>query len=287
MKLKKIFYSNRHRLIDELKELEYRIDTEYKTDQELSIDNRKTIQKIEKILGLAKEAIKDNKTELAWRLLHCGQRYEIDLYNNFQLKVATSALFFEANRKLKDWRKDTVIGQVGEDGKPRTKSDKDTLRSCYKILHRHFDNDSYKKIITQKQLFILSIISVIAISTFWYLSSDLNLFENITTETYSKARIEIFSSILLFGIMGACLSGLYSLARNTESLKIPKVQMNAMITFSRPLIGAISALVIFVFLISDILNVIPELKMAAVFAVCFVSGFSERLVIKATKLVTP
>ncbi|HLA99530.1 MAG TPA: hypothetical protein VJL34_13845 [Anaerolineales bacterium] len=84
---------------------------------------------------------------------------------------------------------------------------------------------------------------------------------------------------VIFGVLGACISGILTLANSSTRQQIPEKLLNSWVTIARPLVGAVSALAIVVFVLIGILEFgdkSPGLYLAA----AFTAGFSERLLIK-------
>ena len=92
------------------------------------------------------------------------------------------------------------------------------------------------------------------------------------------------ASAMLFGIMGASVSSIFSLAKGSTAARIPDQLVSFWITLARLAVGGMAALVVYAFLLSGLLQIgrpTPGLMLAIAFA----AGFSERLVISAVETV--
>lgn len=96
---------------------------------------------------------------------------------------------------------------------------------------------------------------------------------------YLLGDLRSFAVVLVLGAVGASLSGLLTLARSEESSRIPDLRLRWVFLKYRPVIGAISAIVVVAVLQSGVagLSVTPEAALVA----AFVAGFSERLVTRS------
>ena len=78
------------------------------------------------------------------------------------------------------------------------------------------------------------------------------------------------------GALGGILSMAFSLGRADLTAKIPDVRLSRLVTFTRPLLGATVAIPVLVFIEAGFLKVEGFVGGLAVFAFCFLGGFSER-----------
>jgi hypothetical protein len=76
--------------------------------------------------------------------------------------------------------------------------------------------------------------------------------------------------------LGACISGILRLEKSSAQVNIPDQLQSFVFTIARPLVGAVSALAVVIFVLAGILQMgeqTPGLYLAA----AFLAGFSERL----------
>lgn len=94
----------------------------------------------------------------------------------------------------------------------------------------------------------------------------------------------LFLAIPIFGALGASVSGLLTLSKTLERAAIPERVGNLRLSLARVVVGTVGAMVVFVFLLSGAINIL-NLTYSGVLAVSFVSGFSERLLLRAVQSV--
>jgi len=95
----------------------------------------------------------------------------------------------------------------------------------------------------------------------------------------------MFLTVALFGLLGGTLSAMLKAPESTKSSRIPELTATTRITLLRLCMSAAAAIVIYVFLESDLsdpfLGSLEDIKPYTIFAVSFVAGFTERLVMRA------
>ena len=92
-------------------------------------------------------------------------------------------------------------------------------------------------------------------------------------------------SVVLFGIMGASVSGILTVARTGMETRIPDQLIDFWILLVKIVVGAASALAILVFIYSDVLKYTID-NQAQIMAISFAAGFSERLVTSAVESIS-
>ena len=90
----------------------------------------------------------------------------------------------------------------------------------------------------------------------------------------------ILGYVALFGALGGSLSAIRSVTRGATRSRIPEQIWQGAIVYVRPLFGAAAAVGVYAFMRSGIIQVQTN-NDAAVLAVSFVAGFTERLVTSA------
>lgn len=277
---------SRKRASTKIQQMKQHILTEEDQSDGLAKSEKVLLNQIKSILDKASDALDNGEADLAWQLLHSAKRIQLRLDSKDTLLFKKNALYYEANKKLKSWRKEAVLDyldDVKNDDKP---VNTDALSEAYHILHEHFNNIYTKNRSILKQLFTLSFTAFTALLLFLAVIWNYNITLNNDLTLTSQMPLSVTFSVLLFGIMGACLSAIFSLAGGAQGINIPKLQVNFWITLSRPVVGAISALVIYIFIVSGILFPNQNLNTAGILSISFVAGFSERLIIRAVETVT-
>lgn len=262
------------------------------------------------LLGKVKQALDDGDVDLGWQCLNAAQRMELfglKQVEDGRLEAKARAVLHEADAKLGSWRKKTVLRILADQDK-RELSLKDPVTAdevyyASQLLHEHHNNVYRRLGIIGRQFRILVIVAVLAASGWLLLAPCLveNAHEMASPEdSASEAQAgtqpipapelplddrALLASVALFGILGASMSGILSLASATAETRIPDLLLNSWFTSSRLVVGAIAALAIHVFLLSGLLA-FGERNLALILAVSFAAGFSERLVVRAAETVS-
>jgi uncharacterized membrane protein len=92
--------------------------------------------------------------------------------------------------------------------------------------------------------------------------------------------------VILFGIMGACLSVSQGLLSTDVSAKIPAQQIGAFVVWMRPAIGAAAALVALALLNAKVLTSDPAIP-GIPYLFAFAAGYSERFIVGAIDKINP
>jgi len=235
------------------------------------------------VLGL-----KSADLELGWGAFNAAQRIETQIYNQLltqrEFKAFAGGMFHakavcvytEANKKLDGWRKDTVNSLLSQNNQLKTRIELSDLLQSEEILHEHHSNIYRRLKIVQRQFWWLAMMAIIALVG-WvvFLIFQHQLWQD-KIQVYD---LSLTIQTVIFGVLGACISGILTLANSSTRQQIPEKLLNSWVTIARPLVGAVSALAIVVFVLIGILEFgdkSPGLYLAA----AFTAGFSERLLIK-------
>ena len=235
------------------------------------------------VLGL-----KSADLELGWGAFNAAQRIETQIYNQLLTQRGFKAfaggmfhakavcVYTEANKKLDGWRKDTVNSLLSQNNQLKTRIDLSDLLQSEEILHEHHSNIYRRLKIVQRQFWWLAMMAIIALVG-WvvFLIFQHQLWQD-KIQVYD---LSLTIQTVIFGVLGACISGILTLANSSTRQQIPEKLLNSWVTIARPLVGAVSALAIVVFVLIGILEFgdkSPGLYLAA----AFTAGFSERLLIK-------
>src|SRR3990172_1371924 len=235
------------------------------------------------VLGL-----KSADLELGWGAFNAAQRIETQIYNQLltqrEFKAFAGGMFHakavcvytEANKKLDGWRKDTVNSLLSQNNQLKTRIELSDLLQSEEILHEHHSNIYRRLKIVRRQFWWLAMMAIIALVG-WvvFLIFQHQLWQD-KIQVYD---LSLTIQTVIFGVLGACISGILTLANSSTRQQIPEKLLNSWVTIARPLVGAVSALAIVVFVLIGILEFgdkSPGLYLAA----AFTAGFSERLLIK-------
>jgi len=233
------------------------------------------------LLGRAEQALESRDVELGWRCFNASQRmrlFGLAALKLDDLQVEAQAVLREGSAKLASWRKQAVEDLLSKDGQLIPNVDVTRVFYASQILHEYNDNLYQKLRGIRQQLTVLACIALLAVVAWAILAPPL---------LGSAARIDdpkLVISTVLFGVMGASISGILSLAKGSSEARIPDQLVNSWINLARIAVGAVAALAAYTFLISGLLQ-IGTVTAGLVLAVAFASGFSERLVLRAVETV--
>jgi hypothetical protein len=240
---------------------------------------------IDELLITVEEALEGGDEKIGWRAFQTAQRME--LYGLAELgrlepeKIQAPdilhgramSIYNEAKSKLTGWRKATVMELLVKDDQIKADLRLFDLLDASRILSEHHENVYRRLDIIRRQFNILAVVALLALAT-W-----------IGFSIYSSKIVESVAlslSAIILGTLGACTSGIISLANSSTQERVPEKLLRSWITIARPLVGAISALAIVIFVFEGFFDggsANPESMNTFVHAAAFAAGFSERLLI--------
>ncbi len=228
-------------------------------------------------------ALLKNKLDEGWKYFHAAKRMEIFGYNDDEIKCMAAALQQETEKKLSKWRQKAVFKIIGN---PESKSNSNTLNreNIYLatfIRDEHYDNTYHKISLRRANLLRLFFILILGMITIPILAYFGFFPENI-------GNYKTIISIEFFGILGASLSVAITLTKSSIDLKIPEQVIGSFVTWMRPVIGAIAAVAVNVFLHTGIAGKVFSMDLltdSGVLIIAFVTGFSERVIMRVVKTV--
>jgi hypothetical protein len=243
------------------------------------------------ILSNAEEACNKYMIDDGWRLLHAAARTKVRIYEASEVQNEAIILRQEAE-KLSSWRRKAVLNLIGNPDCPLLQEvSADQLYRAMLIRDEHYNNQAYKDGHLKSTILILvGILSLLLITlTSLYWSNFLPIIPPPLDP--SRFEINLLIGVILFGLLGSTFSAMTKMAESQKPSRIPEQVGAARATFLRVFMGAASALILYIFIKSEVWSSLIsfDLDLAnhnAIFAVSFVSGFSERLVLKALEKVT-
>jgi hypothetical protein len=191
------------------------------------------------------------------------------------LKELAAATLVECREKLERWKVDKVEKRLMENGQIKADISLEDIIEAKIMIDDHDECVTFWSDSIQWQIFILG--SVAFISTLLIL-----IFLGFFSINLSFNNIAFVSSICLFGALGGCVSSIFSFSKISIKIgeELPVLVLNAWLTMARPLVGAVSALVLSTFIISGLVD-LGTVSPYMLLAVSFAAGFSERLIVGA------
>ncbi|HEY3420859.1 MAG TPA: hypothetical protein VGK23_09930 [Methanomassiliicoccales archaeon] len=220
--------------------------------------------------------------ESAWSYYYMSERSllrldwrENEALDSNYLRIVAESIWAEANAKLEPWKKEKVQKLLFDEKTPKPTYTIEEIVQAKRIIDSHDHNVEYKANSVHWQLDVLGTLTMILliIAVFVLTTSDL---------TATLRNLSMLIMICVFGAFGGSISGIFSLSKISmkETAEIPIQSLSGWLTISRPLVGAVSALIIAVFILSGLMDV-GTISPTVILAVSFVSGFSERLILGA------
>ena len=255
------------------------------------------------LLDCADDALRRGELDAGWSFLWEAERTAIDRFNQGSFEVEVSATLSEARNKLGGWRKETVEAAIGLDRNlyGSSPSDVGRLREAMRILHGHHGNTHAKRADMEFQIRALAIITFVVVVILLFLLPSLDPAIGAqagaaTGDVVGDAAVpdrllsvprSLLSAIVLFGVMGACLTGTRSIIARGLKGRRPERSITMWVTLTRPVIGAAAAMATFAVLSAGLLGLSGPSTVWTVLSVAFASGFSEQLVVNAVDKVVP
>lgn len=236
----------------------------------------------ETLLEKAEEALNGNRIDEGWRSFLSAARMEIYGLKDEERKVRAAALAKEAKEKLTDWRQEATLDVLNsEQAKGRNKNiGADALYYATFLRDEGFNTQYFRMAFLRNQLIILLGVMLSAVV----------LLVPIWSPTWFNTTLPtdrgFLCAVILFGVMGGAFSAITSLSRTSIKRRIPQHIVGSWVTVLRPTLGGVGALVAYSLLWTGILK-LGELSAASVLLASFAAGFSERLVVRGVRVLTP
>ena len=224
------------------------------------------------------------RIDTAWHSLKTARRWALYGLYHQDITVFNSqalSIFREGTAKKIDsaWRRNTIKDLLTQDGKKfepiSTANDIGKAFIAQLILDDYQDNIYEKSYILQRRLIFLDVAAGIAIAGWIALAPRLH--EMAALPEKMPVRL-LWLAIVVAGFIGAVTSGFTrSLVSSGSKARIPEQMAEIYISLARLFVGAVSAIGITLILLSGLLNLERVLSLGVIFAVAFISGFTEKL----------
>jgi hypothetical protein len=239
-----------------------------------------------RLLLRAEELISRGEIEQAWSAALSAQRAIFSNPHNLPriARIATT-LRREAD-KITGWRAKAIRDLMfDDDGKPisvNTPADAMRVIDAVSLRDDFAQNTWFKIVLRRRHLRALALMLWSAVIAVLVLSM-LHAFGDFLAEAW------LTWLVVIFGILGAAVSVAQSLLLRDVSDRIPMQQLGALVVWTRPGIGAATALIVFALLhankhIKLLTESATDPSVVAVFS--FVAGYSERFIVGALEKFT-
>lgn len=258
-------------------------------------DTPQWVWQVKKLLNRTESELLSGNIDIAWKNFHGAKRMFLFGLSPTELNEEAKVLRIEAV-KLNEWRRKAIFSLIGESEHPRDKSEitRELLRKASSLRDEHYSNGYYKNKLTRDvyRVLLIAMISITTLTWIYFWQFDITKFINpgATPDIQQQAMASLIIGIILFGMLGGCISSIFHIRDSSQITRIPEIVNNNYVTSIRVLIGGALSFIIFVFLQSEFVGQLFELDLKpedpfTYFAISFVAGFSERLVLRAITIV--
>lgn len=282
-------FKRNHRLSSSLQTYRLELEHRIKQLQKQNID-QSWVEIARKLFLRVDRALDEKNLDEGWKLFKAARRMEIFGFEEDELESRAETLQIECVEKLISWRQkavDAIFKKINEILKKDNKNSKDIkiirnhLYEATLIRDDHFNNKFLNFRLLLNQIIILYSIlffNIVQIFITSYMFTKKNII--FQYNNLAPSNWEMLYFVASFGLLGGTISSMLSTISISTSTRILQRISHNLSNSMRPLVGAASAIVIYFFLVSNIVD-IGELTVAKILVFSFVAGFSERLLTKA------
>lgn len=235
------------------------------------------------MLQKAIKAVDSNELDIGWSCLNKAKSFSILGLKADEIEARAKVTLEQANEKLSSWRKKAIEELLSHKNGIKTNISGDDLFQAHELLNGYYENQYFKIGAFRRQLIVLEFVAAITLGLFAIL-----LFRGFSVESGDHqvvVDLNFAISIILFGVMGAVVSGMLTMRSGTGA-RIPEQKIGNLMIFARLGVGAMSALAISAFIMSGLLRIADiQITPSFILAFSFASGFTERLVYRAIETV--
>jgi hypothetical protein len=234
-------------------------------------------------LEKSKDALSKRKIQNAWALYYKAELLQYYIKPNDEVNARAGKILFENTNMLGAGAKQNIrrlIGQDAGNGNWDLKKpvDTDKVVESRRIVQEYYSTKYIYLDVTMQLLAILAVIVAILTSLVAFALTIAP-----TAVAAAPNNWVFWVTIGLLGGIGGSISGLLGLKQSFAlDSDMPERVLNKWITIAKPIIGFGAAIVIAIFVFAGFVEVANiEVSTYLVFALAFISGFSERLIIGA------
>jgi ADP-ribose pyrophosphatase YjhB (NUDIX family) len=249
----------------------------------------------ERLLDMAESDMKQQNIDSAWKAVHAARRIMYNGFSEAELEAEKEVLLRESE-KLNEWRRAAIRNILARENLPLGSLPASTLIRAAELRDDHYNNNYYKNRITRTTFYVLlAILAIVLMFLFSFLGSnspDMLITLDEAAGEREVLLIPMLWGVLLFGLLGGCISSIFHIRNSSTTTRIPEIVNNSFITITRVLVGGASAIVIFFFFESGFsdqflseINLRPD-SAITYFILAFAAGFSERLLLRAISSIT-
>lgn len=268
--------------------------------KEIYQESKEAEKKLEIAIGMldrADEALRRLDTVGFWRFYSLARMWELRAARDFDsshdnnknpdlLEERLNDVLVEATRIVNHKQLRKVENLFSRE----KRSIKDIEKGVWMIYDPVIGNEEHflkRRIINiQFEFFIIAtIMSMVLLHYAVSLEDGNNLLSQNLLNSTEVPPILLLATVSLFGVLGASLSSLLSLSKILSGNQTSTPVGDLRLAFGRLVIGAASAMTVYVFLLSGGQNILT-LTYGWILMISFAAGFSERLLLNAVKSVS-
>jgi 8-oxo-dGTP diphosphatase len=263
--------------------------------QESKLDkSAEWVSQVLKMLHRADTELYRGNMDVAWNIFAGAKRIYLQGLSRSELKEEVKIIREEANQ-LSDWRRKAIQQLLGDREHPRKEFEitADLLVKAIKIRDEELLEAQFKSTLLRSVYMVLLPLLIILATLAWAHFQANNLYSFFGVESAGGVvQIDKLArlswGIMLFGMLGACVSALFHAYDTAELTQEPGTLTHFMVTGTRVLIGGVLALMVFVFLQTEFISQIFTFTANpsdpfTYYTIAFLVGFSERLVLRSLK----
>lgn len=233
----------------------------------------------EALLGEARSCLQQGRREAAWQALLAAQRLSIFGMTAGERQTHATALAAEAGRKLSgSWRGAAIEEALGD---PASAPDAASLWYATMVRDEAGQNEYRKVAALGDQMTSMGLLVGFLLVVLLLLAAR----EPLPLDPILAGSFEQLVYVVVFGMLGGAVSVMIPRGQEWQDSRIPEQLAQAVFGQLRPLLGAASAVVVF---LAFRANLLPEAITgddagALILLLAFAAGFSERLVVRAVE----
>ncbi|MBU0966381.1 MAG: NUDIX hydrolase [Proteobacteria bacterium] len=248
------------------------------------------IEEAREALRRARQALDDQgDIDGGWKYFFAAQRMEIFSLDQDQLRTKAIVLYNESE-KLTGWRKEAVRDLLADVENGAAMNSENVFQAAL-VIDENYMNQAYKDGLLRSHVVYLALILLVQIS---FLSFNFSQIKRVFSSATELPLSDdwMFVSVMVFGLLGGTVSAIVSAPTASKSTRVPEMAHTIRVTMLRILMGMVSALLIVMIIKSgigaqvfnkDIFDKLGKTNYFLLLA-AFVSGFSERLVLRSIRL---
>ena len=234
-------------------------------------------------LEKSKDTLSKRKIQNAWTLYYKAELLQYHIKAKDEVNARAGKILFENTNLLNTGAKQNIrrlIGQDSGNGNWDLKNpvDIDKVIEARRIVQEYYNTKYTYLDVTMQLLAILAVIVAILTSMVAFALTIVP-----TAVATAPNNWVFWVTIGLLGGIGGSISGLLGLKQSFAlDSDMPERVLNKWITIAKPILGFGAAIVIAIFVFAGFVEVANiQVSTYLVFALAFISGFSERLIIGA------